>query len=224
MNRPQDDQNPSEGGKDSWEQTIVPDYEPPKQEKKKRPAGVTLVSVYLLVSGAFALLAGIIALAYPSLLIEYIREFGQTIAGAENITSEDILLFGWSMVIGSVLNVVLAIGLLKMMRWARFSVIALSTFEILSSLFSGFSAAVIIQSILPGIIVIYMLQPKVALAFSGRARQGFAGAQTAQRQQEAPAELQVKCPRCGTDFSVNKEHGGPTPIKCPKCGKEGMMP
>lgn len=223
MNLPQDDPNSSEGGKDSWEQTVVPDYEPPKKEQRKRPAGVTLIAIYLLISGAFALLAGIVALAYPELLMETIQEFGQTIAGAESITYEDIMLFGWSMALGSILNAVLGVALLRMKRWARFSAIALCTFEIISALFAGFNAAFLIQALLPALIIIYMLQPKVAKAFSGLSVQIISGTSVQQQPQE-PVEIPIKCPRCEAEFTVKKEHGGPTPLKCPKCGKEGIIP
>ena len=216
--------------RDGREQAFVPDAERRRQEPVgKRPLGISVIAVYLGLSGILGLIAGITMVSSPQMVIDYASQSPEIKPLLEGLASGDVSTFGITVIMISAVNLALVWGLLKFAYWARIALLGISSINVISSLLSGLGLFSVAQMLAPALIVIYLVQPKVARLFLPmRTRELYRcadGAQSAGSAVGASTEkMEIKCPRCGNGFHVTKDPYGATPIKCPNCGKEGIIP
>jgi hypothetical protein len=119
-----------------------------------RPTGVTILAVLIIISGAFGLCGGCFLLGFGSIAgpIGALFGGGQLGAGA--------FLSGISWSIGAVISLAAGFGMLSLKTWAW------SLASSIWGLTQGASWCLALPAlILPAIVIIYLLQPRVRQAF-----------------------------------------------------------
>lgn len=138
----------------------------------KRPLGVTILAILALIGGILGILAGLAGLAGGALLSSgAAASYGVTATVAKDATI--VMVWGVVALVLGVLDIVLAIGLFRLSRWAWTLGLGLEALGILTAIIevaTGFSSigSVVLGVIINLIVLVYLFTPGVRAAF-GRA-------------------------------------------------------
>jgi uncharacterized membrane protein (DUF2068 family) len=133
--------------------------------RHRRPLGVTIIAVVLLIEGIFEIVAAIIAFTAAHVVHSHVRNVLGTAVG---VISNAV---GVIALIVAVLTLLVSYGLFTLKRWAFWTVIVVELIALADSILKFFQrepnyTSIIIGLILPVVILAYMfLDPYVRRAF-----------------------------------------------------------
>lgn len=121
----------------------------------QRPQGVTVIAVLMIIGGALGIVGALVSISLATTLA---GAFGAMIALAVVIP-----------LVISVGQVIVGLGLLRLLQWARMAAIAITVvgaiFAIVSLVAGGSVGANIVSLIIDGVILWYLFRPEVKQAF-----------------------------------------------------------
>ena len=128
-----------------------------------RPTGVTILAVLIIISGTLSLCGGCFLLGFGSIAGPVGALFGSGQLGASAFLSG----ISWS--IGAAISLVAGFGMLSLKTWAWWLGLIGAAWSLASSIWGltqGASWCLALPAlILPAIVIIYLLQPRVRQAF-----------------------------------------------------------
>jgi len=128
-----------------------------------RPTGVTILAVLIIISGTLSLCGGCFLLGFGSIAGPVGALFGAGQLGASAFLSG----ISWS--IGAVISLAAGFGMLSLKTWAWWLGLIGAVWSLASSIWGltqGASWCLALPAlILPAIVIIYLLQPRVRQAF-----------------------------------------------------------
>ena len=128
-----------------------------------RPSGVTILAVLIIISGAFGLCGGCFLLGFGSIA----GPIGALLGGGQLGASAFLSGISWS--IGAVILLAAGFGMLSLQQWAWWLGLVGAVWSLASSIWGLTQGAswcfALLGMLLPAIVVIYLLQPRVRQAF-----------------------------------------------------------
>jgi uncharacterized membrane protein (DUF2068 family) len=144
-----------------WQQNLYQPHAPPQRYQPKRPAGIVVIAILMLIGAVLLLLAGF-GLFVLAFLASGEPEFGGVLGALLGLVGLIMLLFG-------IAYIFLAMGLLKLKPWARKVARVLAAISIAFGILSVFGGdpVSIISLIFNIIIFLYLGSRGVKAAFEG---------------------------------------------------------
>ncbi|MBD2462208.1 hypothetical protein H6G89_14265 [Oscillatoria sp. FACHB-1407] len=139
-----------------------------------RPTGVTILAVLQAILSSITLIIGVGVLVFKDQFLQMLVETPEFQQSGETIPPEvlsGIATFtGIIVIISGLIGLLLAYGLFKLYGWAWIVTLVFQILGILSNLFGLFTAPAnagwtVIQLVISGVIVYYLLRPQVKRAF-----------------------------------------------------------
>jgi hypothetical protein len=128
-----------------------------------RPTGVTIIAVLALISGTFSLCGGCFLLGFGAIA----GPLGALFGGGQLGSSAFLSGISWS--IGAAISLAAGFGMLSLKQWAWWLGLIGATWSLASSIWGATQGAswcfALIGMLLPAIVVIYLLQPRIRQAF-----------------------------------------------------------